>query len=164
MNEIERELEFELHRVLDPISRVPIPARRSPVAVTWTRRLMGGTGGALAFKLAAGVVAAAAAATVVTAAATGTLNPTQVSQGISQKVENCKDSLQDGQHGIGQCVSAIAQHHGSSQSGDNTNGHPGNSTGAPHGNANGQSGSTPPGQSKDKDKGKATGQTTSKGK
>ncbi|HVH62002.1 MAG TPA: hypothetical protein VNA65_00215 [Candidatus Dormibacteraeota bacterium] len=173
MDDIERELEFELNRVLAPISRVPIPARRSPVAVSWTRRLMGGAGGAggaLAFKVFAGAVAAAAAATVVAAATTGTLAPSQVSRGISEKVETCKADLQDGQHGIGSCVSAIAEHHGSSAS---DNSEPGKSGTAPHGIATGQTGATPPGQGgtppgqgkgNDKDKGKATGQATPKGK
>ena len=172
MEDLERELEFELHRVLDPILGVAIPARRSPMRHTYLQRLAGGAGGALAVKVLTGVAVAAAAATVVTAASTGTLDPTRLSRGINESVETCKSTLAGQQGGIGQCVSAIAQHHGAPASyGQSGNGQgAGNGKDNSHGNGNGAAGTTPPGQAKDKTKptppgrGGPPAQATPKGK
>lgn len=112
MNDLERELESELHRVLDPISRLPIPARH-PAANARVRGLVGGAGAALAFKLATGVAVAAAAVTVAGAATTGTVDPGTWGQQVSQHVQDCRNSLHAlGTHGIGQCVSQFASTHG----------------------------------------------------
>lgn len=77
--DFERELERELHRVLDPIAAVPIPPRRSPASRGITRRLLGGAGAALGVKLLTGfgvaAFAAAAAGAVTEIAVTGSLNP-----------------------------------------------------------------------------------------
>lgn len=108
MNDLERELESELHRVLDPISRLPIPARH-PAANARVRGLVGGAGAALAFKLATGVAVAAAAVTVAGAATTGTVDPGTWGQQVSQHVQDCRNSLHAlGTHGIGQCVGQFA--------------------------------------------------------
>lgn len=147
MNDIERELEFELHRVLDPISRVAIPPRRAAAHGNYVQRLLGGAGGALAIKVLTGVAVAAAAATVATAAATGTANPSQWSQGISAKVHDCRAALADQNGGIGQCVSVIAQHHGSNATNDES--HHGNASGNGNGNGSVNSAGQSHGQGKD---------------
>jgi len=113
MNDIERELESELHMLLDPIAARPVPARRSVQSrATRTRALVGGAGAALTLKALTGAVAAAAAVTVAGAATTGSLNPADWGQQVSAQVQACKDKLADGQHGIGDCVSAFASQHG----------------------------------------------------
>lgn len=113
MSEIERELESELHRVLDPLSTQAIPVRRMvPSRATRTRALLGGAGAALTFKVLSGAVAAAAAVTVAGAATTGSLNPGDWGQQVSQHVADCKKALGEGEHGIGDCVSSFANQHG----------------------------------------------------
>ncbi len=113
MSDLERELERELHRVLDPISRLQIPPRRTGGNMTLVQRLVGGAGAAVAFKVATGIVAAAAAVTVAGAATTGSLNPQTWGQQVSQRVQDCKESLRaPGSRGIGECVSPFASSHG----------------------------------------------------
>ena len=116
MSDLERELESELHRVLDPVASLPIPARRAPQSRGPMKTLLGGAGAALAVKVLSGVAVAAAAVTVAGAATTGSLNPTvwgnQWGQQVKQQVDTCKDQLAQGQHGIGECVSSFANQHG----------------------------------------------------
>src|SRR5204863_342015 len=83
MSDLERELEQELHRVLDPITALPIPARRQPEARRAARALLGGAGAALTVKALTGVAVAAAAVTVAGAATTGSLNP------AAWRIEGC---------------------------------------------------------------------------
>jgi len=127
MSDLERELEQELHRVLDPIAALPIPARRQPQTRTALRALLGGAGAALTVKVLTGVAVAAAAVTVAGAATTGSLNPADWGQQVTQQVADCKKQLADGQHGIGACVSSFASQHGSDVA----------SAARQHGNANG---------------------------
>src|SRR6476646_4560894 len=102
MSDLERELEQELHRILDPIVGQPIPPRRAIQNRRRARALLGGAGAALSFKLLAGV-----AVTVAGAATTGSLDPTVWGQQVSARVADCKAKLADGQHGIGDCVSSF---------------------------------------------------------
>ena len=141
MSDLERELEQELHRILDPIVGQPIPPRRAIQNRRRARALLGGAGAALSFKMLTGVAVAAAAVTVAGAATTGSLDPTVWGQQVSARVADCKAKLADGQHGIGDCVSSFASQHGASvasaarQHGNgNQNGH-GNGN---NGNANGK--------------------------
>jgi len=127
MSDLERELEQELHRVLDPITALPIPARRQPEARRAARALLGGAGAALTVKVLTGVAVAAAAVTVAGAATTGSLNPADWGQQVTQQVADCKAQLADGQHGIGACVSSFASQHGSAAA----------SAARQHGNGNG---------------------------
>src|SRR4029077_12398304 len=77
MSDFDREIEFELHRMLDSFDRDPIPPRRTVQSqATRIRALVGGAGAAVAFKLVTGVAVAAAAVTVAGASATGSLDPT----------------------------------------------------------------------------------------
>jgi len=113
MNDFERELELELHRVLDPLARLAVPARRAMSnRSTRVRTLLGGAGAALSVKLLTGVVVAAAAVTVAGASATGSLDPTVWGQQVKDRVADCQSKLADGQHGIGDCVSSFASQHG----------------------------------------------------
>ena len=115
MSDLERELESELRRVLDPLSALPIPDRRQGPKRTAARALIGGAGAALTVKVLTGVAVAAAAVTITGAATTGSLNPADWGQLVKQQVNTCKDDLASGQHGIGDCVSSFASQHGSSR-------------------------------------------------
>jgi hypothetical protein len=121
MSDFESELEQELHRILDPIVSSPIPMRRALAPVGWRRRLLGGAGAALTVKVLTGIAVAAAAVTVAGAATevatTGSLNPLVWGQHVKQTVQECKDTLRaSGTRGIGKCVSAIANQHGTAGS------------------------------------------------
>ena len=152
MSDLERELESELHRVLDPISSLPIPPRRAAHPRASVRTLLGGAGAALTFKILTGVAAAAAAVTVAGAATTGSLDPTVWGQVVEEQVQTCKNALAQGEHGIGQCVSSFASQHGqavassarhhgdgSSKSKDNN----GNTNNGNNGSGNGNAGGHP---------------------
>jgi len=72
------------------------------------------------------VVAAAIglmATTVLAAAAvTGSANPQAWGQYVSDAVSTCKSELANGQHGIGECVRAIAHQKGPQESNQHSNG------------------------------------------
>jgi hypothetical protein len=148
MNDFDRELEHELWRILDPISAAPIPPRRAIESRAKVRMLLGGTGAALGIKVLTGVVAAAAAITVAGAATTGSLNPQSWGQRVDHQVQVCKATVQDSGHaaGIGQCVSQLAQQHGSTAGSSNANGSgqsakaKGRSEGNPNANSNSKGG------------------------
>lgn len=135
MSDLERELESELHQVLDPVASMAIPPRRAVQARGPIKTLLGGAGAALTIKVLTGVAVAAAAVTVAGAATTGSLNPTVWGQQVKQQVETCKDELAQGDHGIGSCVSQFANQHGQAVA----------SAARQHGNGNGN------GSSKSKD-------------
>ncbi len=149
--DIERELEQTLHRVIDPIAARPIPPRRAMHSRSAFRTVTGGAGAALTVKLLTGIAAAAAAVTVAGTVTTGSINPVAWGQTVTQQVQTCKDKLADVQHGIGDCVSDLAsthgaavasaaRHHGNPNSnGNNGNGN-GNGNAGGNGNGNGQSG------------------------
>lgn len=139
MSDLERELESELRRVLDPMAAQPIPLRRTVQGRGPVRALMGGAGAALTFKLLAGVAVAAAAVTVAGAATTGSFNPANWGQQVTTKVNDCKAHLADGQHGIGDCVSDFASQHGASVASDARHHGSGATKDNSNGNANGHS-------------------------
>jgi hypothetical protein len=111
----ERQIERELHRVLDPALGTTIPVWTAPRPGSFGKRLLGGVGAALAVKVLTGVAVAAAAATVAGAATetaiTGSVNPTVWGQQVKLQVDACKDRLAAGQHGIGDCVSDFTTKH-----------------------------------------------------
>ncbi len=137
MSDLERELEQELHRVLDPIAGLPIPPRRMIRDRRAAQALLGGAGAALMLKLLTGVAVAAAALTVAGAATTGSLDPNVWGQQVKTRVAECKDKLADGQHGIGECVSSFASQHGASVASAARQHGNGNQNGHGNGNANG---------------------------
>jgi hypothetical protein len=69
-------------------------------------------------KTAAGLVTAtllASAGAAVAFAATGSPNPAVWGQTVSAAVSNCRDQLAEGEHGVGQCVSAVAKQKGAEE-------------------------------------------------
>jgi len=151
MSDFDREIEFELHRSLDSIGHEAIPPRRLVQSrTTRTRALVGGAGAALAAKLVSGVAVAAAAVTVAGATATGSLDPTVWGQQVSNRVQECKAALADGQHGIGDCVSAFAKTHGAGVASDARHHGNGNGNANGRGNGNGNGNGNAYGHDKDK--------------
>lgn len=149
MSDIDRELESELHRVLDPVASMPIPPRRAVPSRGPVKALLGGAGAALTIKILTGVAVAAAVVTVAGAASTGSLDPVVWGQQVKQQVETCKDNLAQGDHGIGACVSQFANQHGQSvasaarQHGDGSGSDKSkNKNGNGNGNGNGNSNGT----------------------
>jgi uncharacterized membrane protein YgcG len=143
MDDIERELEQTLHRVLDPISARPIPPRRAVHGRSAFRTVAGGAGAALTVKLLTGVAAAAAAVTVAGAVTTGSLNPVNWGEAVTARVQACKsDIASNGQQGIGDCVSDLASTHGATVS--NAARHHGNPNATNNGNSgnNGNNGNS----------------------
>ncbi|HEY1419434.1 MAG TPA: hypothetical protein VGG90_01850 [Candidatus Dormibacteraeota bacterium] len=157
MNDFERELEDELHRMLDPLRATPVPSRRVNATGGAMHKFLGGIGAAVGVKVLTGFVVAAAAATVAVAAtevaSTGSLNPLNWGQQVNQQVNACKASAERlGVHGIGQCVSSFARTHGDTVS--DSKAKP-KDTGTGDGNANGKA----KGHTKVKvDHGKSSGQ------
>ena len=149
MSDLERELESELRRVLDPLTALPIPDRRQAQKRAAGRTLLGGAGAALSVKVLTGVAVAAAAVTITGAATTGSLNPADWGQQVKQQVSTCKDELASGQHGIGDCVSSFASKHGKSNTHTDGGGSSTGSTPAAGGSSNGNAN----GHGKDKSKG-----------
>src|SRR5579859_4676438 len=123
MSDFEREIEHELHRVLDTSLAGSIPAWRAPSPGSLGKRVLGGAGAALGVKVLTGIVAVAAAATVAGAATetviTGSMSPIVWGQQVKLQVEACKDKLSAGQHGIGDCVSDFTTKHGDTTSDSN---------------------------------------------
>ena len=69
-------------------------------------------------KAAAGLAVAALAVgggSIAATAATGTTNPAVWGKTVTAAVATCKDKLTDSQHGIGQCVSAVAKQKGAEE-------------------------------------------------
>jgi len=149
MSDFDREIERELNRVLGPVDAQTIPAWRNPASGGFMKRILGGTGAAVAAKLLTGFAvvafAAAGAGGAMEATISGSLNPADWGQQVKQQVATCKAALTAGEHGIGQCVSAFAKQHGdlvsasSAASGARTNhGNSGNANGKNKGSGHGQ--------------------------
>lgn len=68
------------------------------------------------------VLALAATTAIAAAAATGSANPVVWGQYMKSVVTTCKNQLQSGQHGIGQCVSAAARQKGAQEREQHSNG------------------------------------------
>ncbi len=116
MSEFDSEIERELNRILGPVDTQTIPVWRTPASGGFMKRILGGTGAAVAAKLLTGFAvvafAAAGAGGAMEASLSGSLNPADWGQQVTQQVATCKAALTAGQHGIGQCVSAFAKQHG----------------------------------------------------
>jgi hypothetical protein len=159
MNDFERELEFELHRILDPMTAGPVPARSVTATSGGTmKRLLGGAGAAFGVKILTGFAVAAAAATFAAAATevaiTGSVNPLNWGQQVTQQVDACKASAARlGVHGIGQCVSSFARQHGDAVSDSHSKKVKTDKTDNGNGNANGKDESKSHGQGSDKSQG-----------
>ena len=150
MSDFDREIESELNRVLGPVDRASIPAWRAPASGGPMKRLVGGAGAALGAKFITGfavaALAVAGAGVTTEVATTGSINPNDWGQQVSQQVQTCKDTLRaSGVRGIGQCVSAFASQHGKAVSAEhrasNARDHGNNGKNNDHGNGkNGEHG------------------------
>jgi uncharacterized membrane protein YgcG len=150
MSDIERELESELHRVLDPVASMPIPARRAVRSAGPVKTLLGGAGAALTVKILTGVAVAAAAVTVAGAATTHSLNPSAWGRQVQQTVQTVASQRSQSVRS-----EAPQQGNGSAQGGNSskTKGQDNGGTGHGNGNAQGKSdGSSGNDQSHGKDK------------
>lgn len=83
------------------------------------KRILGGTGAAIAAKVLTGFAvvafAAAGAAAATEVSSTGSFNPLDWGQQVKHQVATCKDTLRaSGVRGIGPCVSAFASQNGQS--------------------------------------------------
>ncbi len=74
-------------------------------------------------------LAVAGAGAVTATAATGSPNPSVWGKTVTAAVTTCKNDLKDGVHGIGPCVSDVAQQRGKDESGQHSAGSAG-STGS----------------------------------
>jgi hypothetical protein len=144
MNDFEREMERELHRILDPMTAAPIPFRRPMQPGGSMKKLLGGAGAAIGVKILTGIAVAAAATTFAVAATevaiTGSVNPTNWGSQVVTQVNACKASAARlGVHGIGQCVASFARTHGdttSDSNGKDKNGKPTKTKTGKEGNGN----------------------------
>jgi hypothetical protein len=86
--DFDRELEGQLHKVLDPMVEGTIPLRHAPPRRGFLYRLVGGAGAALAAKTVTGIAIAALAAGAATEVViTHSLNPSTWAQQTLQVVE-----------------------------------------------------------------------------
>jgi len=162
MSDFDREIERELNRILGPVDTQTIPAWRNPASGGFMKRILGGTGAAVAAKLLTGFAvvafAAAGAGAATEAAISGSLNPLDWGQQVKQQVQTCKDTLRaSGVRGIGPCVSAFAKQHGdqvsdSHQASNARDNHSNNGKGKGKGKGNGSDNS----QAGDRTHGKPT--------
>ena len=131
------------------------------------KKLLGGAGAAFGLKIATGFAVAAMAATAAVAATevaiTGSVNPADWGQQVTQQVADCKASAARlGIHGIGQCVSQFANQHGKAVSDAHKASaarEHGNGNG--NGNANGNGNGNGNGNDKSKDKSHGQGPSNS---
>jgi hypothetical protein len=79
---------------------------------------------AAAAKAVAAVAAVAAAGAVTATAVTHSPNPQVWGQQVKAAVEQCKDDLKSGQHGIGDCVSDFASQKGQTERSKHAATHP----------------------------------------
>src|SRR5256712_12180463 len=115
--DFERELEQELHRILDPIAAAPIPLRRARLSGGIMKRLVGGAGAAIGLKVLTGFAVAAFAAVGAGGATGGAVTRSFNTAGWGQQgtptVETCKGTLgRSGTRGSWSRVSASAHQHG----------------------------------------------------
>ena len=109
--DLDHRLERELERQVGGL-RGPSPAVGQSAYHAFAT---GGRKLSLRYKALASLVAASfavAGGAVAAAAATGSTDPSVWGATVTKAVSTCKDELKDGQHGIGQCVSAVAKTHG----------------------------------------------------
>lgn len=113
---LEQELRRQVGNIEGPSPRAAQASYQA--AVTGTERTRSWSGGAAA-KLAAGLTVAllvlSGGAIAVVAAETGSSDPAVWGDTVVAAVQQCKDQLAAGAHGIGQCVSDVAQQHGAQQ-------------------------------------------------
>jgi hypothetical protein len=167
--DLDSHLERELHRQVGSISGPRPFASQSAYHAAFMKASRTGLRSRLASvassRVAAGLAVAALAVgggSLAAAAATGSSDPAVWGKTVTAAVEQCKDQLGSGIHGIGECVSQVAKQKGAearaahSQGGsakDHPNGAPaaksngnanGNANANGNGNTNGHPGGGPP--------------------
>ena len=135
-------LKDELGKGYSAFRAAPAPAG-APYRAAITRGLRGRGARAAVVVL---VVAFGLMATTILAAAavTGSANPQAWGQYVSDAVSTCKSELKSGQHGIGQCVRAIARQKGPQESNQHSNSN-GNANNKPHPSPKGRPSGVPGG-------------------
>jgi hypothetical protein len=117
---LERELRRRVGNLRGPSPHVRQAAYR---AVALRRRksmpvvpsLLAGASSKLAVGLATAALAIGGGTVAAAAASTHSADPTAWGSVVGDAVTSCRDQLGAGEHGIGQCVSAVARKHGEAQ-------------------------------------------------
>lgn len=129
MDRFEAWLEARLSAEGDLSRARPLPAPRyASIEPTQKRatimRALLALAGSKAALAATATVALAAGGVTAKDVTTGNPNPLSWGSTVAQQVKTCKNALQKGQHGIGQCVSAVAKTHGKAVSAAHAHGTP----------------------------------------
>jgi hypothetical protein len=126
MENFENWLEGALDRESRRSSLEQLPSPRYALQKVRRRRpilyALGGIAGSKLALAATGVAALAAVGIGTKAATTGVANPLDWGHTVTQQVQTCKANLATGEHGIGQCVSAVAKTHGAAVSDSHSHG------------------------------------------
>ena len=117
-------LKDELDRGYASFSAAPVPAGAPyrAVADAVITRSPRGRAARAAMVVLAVAIGLMATTMLAAAAVTGSANPQAWGQYVSDAVSTCKSELANGQHGIGQCVRAIARQKGPLESNQHSNG------------------------------------------
>ena len=126
MENFENWLEGALARESRRSSLEQLPSPRYALQKVRRRRpilyALGGIAGSKLALAATGVAALAAVGIGTKAVTTGVANPLDWGHTVTQQVQTCKANLAAGEHGIGQCVSAVAKTHGAAVSDSHSHG------------------------------------------
>jgi hypothetical protein len=114
-------LKDELAKGYDPF-RVVSPPPGAPYRSNAIARGRRGRGARAAIVVVAAALGLMATTVLAAAAVTGSANPQAWGQYMSDAVSTCKSELASGQHGIGQCVRAIARQKGPQEDNQHSNG------------------------------------------
>jgi hypothetical protein len=114
-------LNDELGKGYAPFRAVSPPAG-APYRSHAITRAGRGRGARAAIVVGAAAIGLMATAVLAAAAVTGSASPQAWGQYVSDAVGTCKSELAGGQHGIGQCVRAIARQRGSQESNQHSKG------------------------------------------
>jgi hypothetical protein len=115
-------LKDELGKGYAPFRAVSAPAAAPYRAHASIARRPGGRGVRAAIVVVAAAIGLMTTTVLAAAAVTGSANPQIWGQYVSDAVSTCKGELASGQHGIGQCVRAIARQKGLQESNQHPNG------------------------------------------
>jgi hypothetical protein len=115
-------LKDELGKGYTPFRAVSPPAGAPYRSHASIGRGLHGRGARVAIVVVAAAIGLMATTVLAAAAVTGSANPQAWGQYVSDAVSTCKSELASGQHGIGQCVRAIARQKGSDESTQHSNG------------------------------------------
>lgn len=142
-NEFDLWLKDELDRGYASFSAAPAPAG-APYRAVGHAVITRSRAARAAMVVLAVVIGLMATTMLAAAAVTGSANPQAWGQYVSDAVSTCKSELANGQHGIGQCVRAIARQKGPQESNQHSNGS-GNGAGKSHPSPKGRPSGVPGG-------------------